>query len=89
MKDEWSSSGISQAVKFTGEPAPRAAKSSSISPFMDGSPLSESLLLHDSGSVEEGAKGMSLSVLGTDLGKNSCSVVGLDATGKVVVSRRM
>ena len=32
---------------------------------------------------------MDVSVLGVDLGKNSCSVVGLDATGKVVVRRRM
>lgn len=32
---------------------------------------------------------MSVSVLGSDLGKNSCSVVGLDATGMVVVRRRM
>ena len=32
---------------------------------------------------------MYISVLGIDLGKNSCSVVGLDATGKVVARRRM
>lgn len=32
---------------------------------------------------------MDISVLGIDLGKNSCSVVGLDPTGKVVVRRRM
>lgn len=32
---------------------------------------------------------MHISVLGIDLGKNSCSVVGLDATGKVVARRRM
>jgi transposase len=32
---------------------------------------------------------MDISVLGIDLGKNSCSVVGLDVTGKVVVRRRM
>ncbi len=28
-------------------------------------------------------------VLGIDLGKNSCSLVGLDATGAVVLRRRM
>jgi hypothetical protein len=44
---------------------------------------------HDSGSFEEGAKVMDISVLEIDLGKNSCSVVRLDATGKVVVRRRM
>lgn len=32
---------------------------------------------------------MDISVLGIDLGKNSCCVVGLDAIGKVVVRRRM
>lgn len=32
MESDWSSSGIGQTMKFTGEPAPRAAKSSSTSP---------------------------------------------------------
>lgn len=32
---------------------------------------------------------MSIAVLGVDLGKNSCSVVGLDESGKVVLRRRM
>ena len=32
---------------------------------------------------------MQIAVLGIDLGKNSCSVVGLDATGRVVLRRRM
>lgn len=32
---------------------------------------------------------MDIAVLGIDLGKNSCSVVGLDASGKVVLRRRM
>jgi transposase len=32
---------------------------------------------------------MDIHVLGIDLGKNSCSVVGLDATGRVVMRRRM
>jgi transposase len=32
---------------------------------------------------------MQISVLGIDLGKNSCSIVGLDEAGKVVVRRRM
>ena len=32
---------------------------------------------------------MQVAVLGVDLGKNSCSVVGLDGLGKVVVRRRM
>lgn len=32
---------------------------------------------------------MQIAILGIDLGKNSCSLVGLDATGKAVVRRRM
>lgn len=32
---------------------------------------------------------MQIAVLGIDLGKNSCSVVGLDGTGRVVIRRRM
>ncbi len=32
---------------------------------------------------------MDVQVLGVDLGKNSCSLVGLDASGRVVVRRRM
>jgi len=32
---------------------------------------------------------MQIAVLGIDLGKNSCSVVGLDATGRIVLRRRM
>ncbi len=32
---------------------------------------------------------MQITVLGIDLGKNNCSVVGLDATGRVVLRRRM
>jgi hypothetical protein len=32
---------------------------------------------------------MNIAVLGIDLDKNSCSVVGLDASGQVVLRRRM
>ena len=32
---------------------------------------------------------MEIAVLGIDLGKNSCSVVGLDCTGQIVMRRRM
>jgi hypothetical protein len=50
-------------------------------------PLSESLSSYDSRSFEEGAKVMDVSVFEIDLGKNSCSVVGLDTTGKLVGDR--
>ena len=32
---------------------------------------------------------MDIVVVGIDLGKNSCSLAGLDATGRVVLRRRM
>ena len=32
---------------------------------------------------------MEIAVLGIDLGKNSCSMVGLDGSGKVILRRRM
>jgi hypothetical protein len=32
---------------------------------------------------------MSIVILGIDLGKNSCSIVGLDVDGSVVARRRM
>jgi predicted butyrate kinase (DUF1464 family) len=32
---------------------------------------------------------MQIMVMGIDLGKNSCSVVGLDADGRVVLRRRL
>jgi transposase len=32
---------------------------------------------------------MGIAVLGIDLGKTSCSVVGLDGSGRVVLRRRM
>lgn len=32
---------------------------------------------------------MTIAVLGIDLGKNSCSLVGLDAAGRVVLRRRI
>src|SRR5580700_10139651 len=36
-----------------------------------------------------GGMGMDISVLGVDLGKNLCSVVGLDPSGAVVLRRKM
>src|SRR4051795_12645566 len=36
-----------------------------------------------------GSRTMQIAVLGIDLGKNSCSVVGLDAAGQVVLRRRL
>src|SRR6201981_1360202 len=36
-----------------------------------------------------GGMGMDIAVLGVDLGKNVCSVVGLDASGAVVMRRKV
>src|ERR1700746_1285587 len=41
------------------------------------------------GDSELGRLSMAIAVLGIDLGKNSCSVVGLDGTGQVILRRRM
>ncbi len=32
---------------------------------------------------------MAIAVLGIDLGKNSCSIAGLDETGRIVLRRRL
>jgi transposase len=37
----------------------------------------------------EGGMGMAISVLGVDLGKNVCSIVGLDPSGSVVMRRKV
>jgi transposase len=52
-----------------------------------GPPLTLTSRLLRGGYEEE--SGMPTAVLGIDLGKNSCSVVGLDSTGKVVARRRI
>ena len=41
------------------------------------------------GDSETRGASMDIAVLGIDLGKNSCSVAGLDASGKVILRRRM
>jgi len=54
VERERSSEGIGQAVKLTGEPAPRAAKSASLSPpLWMARPLDQPLSSHDSGSFEK------------------------------------
>ena len=53
---------------------------------MDGPPL----LLSWEGAIRRQEElFMDIAVLGIDLGKNSCSVVGLDGTGKIALRRRM
>lgn len=50
-----------------------------LSPVLDTMPVSE----------EERSEPMSIVILGVDLGKNSCSIVGVDAAGAVVTRRSM
>src|SRR5215472_18082864 len=50
-------------------------------------PSSSSVTL--AGQPKERRSSMQIAILGIDLGKNSCSVVGLDNSGQVVVRRRM
>jgi hypothetical protein len=54
----------------------------------DGPPLPLGRVSCPSKSEGEEAE-MEIAVLGIDLGKNSCSVVGLDGAGRVVLRRRM
>ena len=49
----------------------------------------ELLELSGEAQFESRRPSMDIAVLGIDLGKNSCSVVGLDRSGKVVLRRRM
>jgi predicted RNase H-like nuclease (RuvC/YqgF family) len=49
------------------------------------SPASDLMLA----SEEERNRPVSIVILGVDPGKNSCSIVGLDAAGKVVVRQSM
>jgi hypothetical protein len=59
------------------------------SPLMDGPPLNRAVVVSRQRAARRGAKAIEISVPGIDLGKHGCSVVGLDATGKVVVRPRM
>ena len=55
---------------------------------MDGPPLPPAPV-YDA-SVQERKEGtMHIVILGIDLGKNSCSLVGLDESGTIVVRRRV
>jgi transposase len=86
MESDGPSSGITETMNFTGEPAPRAAKSALMNPPY-GWPAPPAEL--GRGDSEIGGLSMDIAVLGIDLGKNSCSIVGLDGSGKVIVRRRM
>jgi transposase len=69
--------------------ASRAAISSRLAAKFYGMarPSSSSVTL--AGQPKERSSSMQIAILGIDLGKNSCSVVGLDDSGRIVVRRRM
>src|SRR5437879_280759 len=57
-------------------------------PLWDGPPLPLGSV-GCSGNRRMRRREMQIAVLGIDLGKNSCSIVGLDAMGRVVLRRRL
>src|SRR5260221_6872195 len=69
--------------------ASRAAISAKLTATFNGMarPSSSSVTL--AGQPKERSSSMQIAILGIDLGKNSCSVVGLDDSGRIVVRRRM
>ncbi len=57
-------------------------------PFMDGPPLPPAPV-YDASAQERKERTMQIMIVGIDLGKNSCSLVGLDESGMVVVRKRL
>lgn len=55
---------------------------------MDGPPHAPTPVW-DVGVQERKEQTMSIVILGSDLGKNSCSVIGPDESGTIIVRRRM
>jgi transposase len=73
-------------MDFRAQPAARATDRLRFNPpLWNGPPLSPSMDRVDMGKGEA----MEVRIVGVDLGKNSCSVVGLDAVGRVVLRRRV
>src|SRR4029434_314067 len=83
--------GVSAEMNFSREAAFRSAKTLSLSPpyGWPATPLTELLQLSRGAQLGQRRPSMDIAVLGIDLGKNSCSVVGLDASGRVVLRRRL
>jgi hypothetical protein len=75
---------IGQRVDLGRAAAARAAERLALlPPLWNGPPLSSRVI----GSQQEGGM-KDIQILGVDLGKNSCSVVGLDRAGRVLLRRR-
>ena len=70
-------------------PACRAAVSSTMAGKLMGWPAPSASHVIVAGDSNGGRNQMQIAILGIDLGKNSCSLVGLDGQGKVVKRRRM
>jgi len=76
---------IGLQVDFAGKPAARAAEGLALRPpLWNGPPLFSTMI----GWTSEGDM-KDVRILGVDLGKNSCSVVGMDAAGRVMLRRRV
>ena len=78
---------ICECVDLRVAPSARAANSLLLlPPYGWPAPPAE---LGGGDSVTGRDSSMDIAVLGIDLGKNSCSMVGLDGSGKVILRRRM
>jgi len=75
-------------VDFGAQSTARAADRLVLAGFMDGPPLMNRRNFAP-GAEERSMSNTPIAVLGIDLGKNICSVAGLDASGAVVLRRRM
>ena len=75
-----------RSAEVTRRERERDFRNGSILEFMEW-PAPHSGVVGSPANQEE--EGMDISVLGIDLGKNVCSVVGLDASGAVVMRRKV
>lgn len=82
---------VDDGVYFRGSTAPADADRLIFLPplWMARPSQSELLQLGGTAQFESRRLSMDIAVLGIDLGKNSCSIVGLDSSGKAVLRRRM
>ena len=88
---QWATFAVDDGVDFRGATTPTDADRLIFLPPLWMARPSQTELLQLSGpaQLESRRLSMDIAVLGIDLGKNSCSIVGLDSSGKVVLRRRM
>ena len=89
VDDRRPANDVGDDVDLGGLPPRETPMACAFAPLMDGPPLTSQIRLAYRSGDRDGGRAMAIAVLGVDLGKNSCSVVGLDPAGKVVLRRRM